>query len=241
MISYIYQTIHTLEHRPLHLEAHAEVFDTASSALFGRPFHPDTAALARQITAMLDMENAPRNRSVFVRMQLTATGDVELKPAGVSLYRGYDLRSLFPVAVTLQYELPFGDYPTSAREATAELAHAVAESRKARSVVQYNRHEEILTADNAPLFAVKGTTVCTPPSTLSVEAMLAARCIEAAGLELHVEPIPRERLTSFDEVFYFDHRGVTALSRCDGHPYMSLIAERVARQAARLTDACRKM
>lgn len=240
MISYIYQTIHTLEHWPMHLEAHTEVLDTASRALFNRPFCPDTAALAQQITTMLDTAAAPRDRSVFVRMQLTATGDVELKTAGVSLYRGYDLRSLFPVAVTLQYELPFGDYPTSAREATAELARAVAESRNARSVVQYDRHGALLTADNAPLFAVKGTTVCTPPAARSVEAMLAARCIEAVGLELRVEPIPHEQLASFDEIFYFDHRGVTALSRCDGHPYMSLMAERVARQAARLTDECRK-
>ena len=31
-----------------------------------------------------------------------------------------------------------------------------------------------------------------------------------------------------EELFYADHRGITALSRCDGQPLMILVAERVA-------------
>ena len=38
----------------------------------------------------------------------------------------------------------------------------------------------------------------------------------------------RDALPRLDELFFIDHRGVTALSRCDGQPYMAIFAERIA-------------
>jgi len=35
-------------------------------------------------------------------------------------------------------------------------------------------------------------------------------------------------LPRMDELFFIDHRGVTALAHCDGHPCMAILAERVA-------------
>lgn len=55
--------------------------------------------------------------------------------------------------------------------------------------------------------------------------MLAVR---AAGLELSEEAFGRADLPSLDELFFADHRGVTSLSRCDGLPLMTFVAERIA-------------
>ena len=41
-------------------------------------------------------------------------------------------------------------------------------------------------------------------------------------------PVGRDDLPRMDELFFIDHRGVTALSRCDGQPYMAIFAERIA-------------
>ena len=59
-----------------------------------------------------------------MRIVVPASGDpaFRLESAGISLYRGYDLRSLMPDAATLQYDMPFPEAPTSAREAAAGLA-----------------------------------------------------------------------------------------------------------------------
>ena len=54
------------------------------------------------------------------------------------------------------------------------------------------------------------------------------RSIRAAGLELIEAPVGRDELPRMDELFFIDHRGVTALSRCDGQPYMAILAERIA-------------
>ncbi len=77
--------------------------------------------MAQQIAA-----TAPKGGefSQFVRLIVPAEAEqpYRLEFAGTSLYRGYDLRSLTPRAVTQQYDLPLTDAPTSAREAVEALA-----------------------------------------------------------------------------------------------------------------------
>ena len=86
----------------------------------------------------------------------------------------------------------------------------------------------VRTADDAPLFAVRGKTAFVSPAEACVERELGLRAVEAAGLELEERPVMRDELPRFDELFYVDHRGVTALAHCDGHPCMAILAERVA-------------
>ena len=66
------------------------------------------------------------------------------------------------------------------------------------------------------------------PAFRSVERETAAHAIRTAGLTLSEEPILQSELATYDELFYVDHRGVTALAHCDGAPYMFLVAERIA-------------
>ena len=70
--------------------------------------------------------------------------------------------------------------------------------------------------------------VYAPPGEASIGRSLAVRSIRAAGLELAASPVGRDDLPRMDELFFIDHRGVTALSRCDGQPYMAIFAERIA-------------
>lgn len=228
---YLYQTVHILGGRSLHLPAHLAVLDRWSRELFGRPAGLRQQPLARQIEA-LAAQTAPADcdLSQFVRIVVPASGDpaFRLESAGISLYRGYDLRSLMPDAVTLQYDMPFPEAPTSAREAAAGLARQQAVCTAHRSPCAATATASSRTADNAPLFAVPGKTAFVSPAEACVEQELGLRAVEAAGLELEERPVMRDELPRFDELFYVDHRGVTALAHCDGHPCMAILAERVA-------------
>ena len=82
--------------------------------------------------------------------------------------------------------------------------------------------------DEAALFAIRGRRGYAPPGEASIGRSLAVRSIRAAGLELAEAPVGRDDLPRMDELFFIDHRGVTALSRCDGQPYMAIFAERIA-------------
>lgn len=223
---YLYQTVHLARGRARNAEAHAAWLDAASRELFGRGYAP--ARLAARIEALAAAERYPTGVSGFVRIELGADGEERLTPAGVSLYDGYALRSLQPEAVTLRYDLPLTEAPTSAREAAAQLARHMAERAGADVAVRCDREGILREADDAPLFAVAGHTVLAAPGTQSVERELAVRAVRAAGLELREEPFGCGELPRIDELFFADHRGITALARCDGQPLMSLIAERIA-------------
>ncbi len=223
---YLYQTVHLARGRARNAEAHAARLDAASRELFGRGYAP--ARLAARIEALAAAERYPTGVSGFVRIELGADGEERLTPAGVSLYDGYALRSLQPEAVTLRYDLPLTEAPTSAREAAAQLARRMAEHAGADVAVRCDREGILREADDAPLFAVAGHTVLAAPGTQSVERELAVRAVRTAGLELREEPFGCGELPRVDELFFADHRGITALARCDGQPLMSLIAERIA-------------
>lgn len=223
---YLYQTVHLGRGRARNAEAHAARLDAASRELFGRGYAP--ARLAARIEALAAAERYPTGVSGFVRIELGADGEERLTPAGVSLYDGYALRSLQPEAVTLRYDLPLTEAPTSAREAAAQLARRMAERAGADVAVRCDREGILREADDAPLFAVAGHTVLAAPGTQSVERELAVRAVRAAGLELREESFGCGELPRIDELFFADHRGITALARCDGQPLMSLIAERIA-------------
>lgn len=223
---YLYQTVHLARGRARNAEAHAARLNAASRELFGRGYAP--ARLAARIEALAAAERYPTGVSGFVRIELGADGEERLTPAGVSLYDGYALRSLQPEAVTLRYDLPLTEAPTSAREAAAQLARHMAERAGADVAVRCDREGILREADDAPLFAVAGHTVLAAPGTQSVERELAVRAVRTAGLELREEPFGCGELPRIDELFFADHRGITALARCDGQPLMSLIAERIA-------------
>lgn len=225
---YIYQTIHLLDGRPRLLEAHLALLADWAARIFGIGYRPDAEQLQRQVAARADEEGCPPGLSCFVRLALGADGHETLGPVAGSLYRGYALRSLQPEATVVRYDVPLCDAPTSAREAAAALAQLRARRAGAHIAVRCGADGLLRTADDAPLFAVRGKTVCTPPAPPSVERSIALRAVAAAGFELREEPLPAHLLAAFDELFYVDHRGVTALAHCDGHPYMALYAERIA-------------
>ena len=206
--AYLYQTVHVLDGECLCLREHLAVLDRWSRTLFGCPGPQDAREVGTAVAAVAGREAPGSDRSKFVRLVLPASGSLRLEFEGVSLYRGYDLRSLMPEAVTLQYEPPLFDAPTSAREAAVELARQYAGLQGASVAVRCDRNGTLMAADEAALFAV--------------------RSIRAAGLELAEAPVGRDDLPRMDELFFIDHRGVTALSRCDGQPYMAIFAERIA-------------
>ena len=225
---YLSQTVHLARGHARNVEAHVAVLDAASHELFGRRYAPGAARLAARIEALAAAERYLTGVSGFVRIELGADGEERLVPAGVSLYDGYAFRSLTPEAVTLCYELPLTEAPTSAREAAAQLARRMAEQAGADIAVRCDREGILREADDAPLFAVTGHTVLAAPGAESVERALAVQAVRAAGLELREEPFGRGDLPQIDELFFADHRGVTALARCDGQPLMTLVAERIS-------------
>lgn len=232
----IYQTLHLYRGRPRLVAEHVELIDTAARALFGFGYAPDVRALEARIAERAQAWRFPAGVSAFVRLELTAAGEERLCNGGLSLYAGYALRSVAPDAVTLPYDIPIADAPTSAREALNALARQRALAAGARTAVRCGADGVLHTADDsAPLFAVRDQRVCTTPAfPPPVAQRLVLRACEAAGIETELAPLRADEAAHFDELFYADHRGITALARLDGRPLMQLLAGRVAAAMERL-------
>ena len=226
--SVLYQIVHLARGRARNVGAHAALLDAASRALFRRPYRPDLQALATRIERCAAAEHYPTGVSGFIRIELNAEGEEILRPEGISLYDGYALRSLHPDAATLRYEPLCPDLPTSTRETTERLAAQVVRSRKADVAIRCDEAGRLLTADNAPLFALHDGTIYHAPTPPSVEAELLCETIRELGMPLRDEALRCSDLPRIEELFYVDHRGITALAHCDGAPLMALRAERLA-------------
>lgn len=225
---YLYQTVHLARGRARNVAGHIAVLDAASRELFGRPYAPAAERLAKRIETLSAAERYPAGVSGFVRIELDPDGTERLLPAGVSLYDGYAFRSLQPEAVTVGYDLTLSEAPTSAREAAAQLA------RQAGRTARGGSRRALRQRGYSPLGRRRAAAGHRRPHRpdgprpASVERRLAMLAVRAAGLELREEAFGRADLPSLDELFFADHRGVTSLSRCDGQPLMTFVAERIA-------------
>lgn len=222
------QTVHLHQGRARNVAAHADVLHAAARTLFGVEYWPDFRQLAQRIEALAAKMHYPEGVSSFVRIEVAADGGERLVAAGTSLYDGYALRSVTPQALTMEYALP-GDLPTTAREAAARQADRLARAAGAEAAVRRDAAGRLLDAGDAPIFAVRGHTVLCGPAAAGVERDLGCRAVAYAGLTLCTDAFSATDLRQLDELFYVDHRGVTAYARCDDQPLMSLVAERVAR------------
>ena len=233
----LYQFIHLRHGRARFVGVHAALLGEAAARLFGLRYAPDPERLKRRIEALAERERYPHDLSSFVRLELTAEGEERLRPAGVSFYEGYALRSLAPAAATESYELPFTDEATSLREVAAQLARVQARRAGAEVAVRRAADGTLRAADEAPLLAVRDGMLLAAPAPRSVERALLLHACADAGIPVVERPILGVEAPLCDELFGVDHRGITALGRCDGHPFMSLVAERVAAAMERTAEA----
>lgn len=185
---YLYQTVHVARGRALHVAEHAAVLDAASREWFGRPYTPSPGALRTRIEILAETEHYPTAVSGFVRIEWRPDGEERLLPVGVSLYDGYAYRSVQPAAVSVRYENPFSEAPTSVREAAAAWARRAAERAGAEVAIRCDAAGIFHEAEDAPLFAIAGRTVLAAPGPESVERAITREAVRKAGLEFREEP-----------------------------------------------------
>ncbi len=227
---YIYQTLQVTGGEPRLTSAHLLALGEWASRLFDVDYAPELAAFEQRVKRLVSEERYPDSLSSFVRVEVDTDGEEHLLPAGISLYNGYTLRSITPSAAIIRYDLPFCEGHTSVRESAAQFATLQAQLRGADIAIRSNVKGECVTADDAPLFALRGGWAATSSTREDAEAALTRHIIESEGLQFMPEPLNEENIFDFDELFYIDHRGVTSIGQCNGHIYMSLKAERIARQ-----------
>ncbi len=225
---YLYQIIHTLRYKAQHIEAHCDILKNAFWSLKNQRISLSPQEIAAQIEKLLKLRSAPINTSTLVELRLEFDGRIKLIIVENSIYQGYALRCLSPIATVVTYDNPISNHPTSARRAAAELAQHQAMSVGADVAIRAGTDGMIYSVNDAPIFGVIGRTIYTPPTIESVEHRLVAKAGLRAKIEVCEMAMTRSDLSIFDELFWADSYGITAISRCDHRVYMSIIAQKIA-------------
>ncbi len=225
---YIYQTIHTTSHFPLHVEEHVRVLERAFMAIFFRPLYIDIEELRNTIITLLRSERCPLSLSTFVEVRVDGDGTSSVILGEHSLYEGYALRCITPTAKIVTFTSPFTLYPSSVRRATVEFANRVAQNLGGELAVECDERSRVLSIGGDPPFAISKRRLYTTPTIDSVERAVVIDAAHRCGLEVIEGDISRYELPHFDELFLCNHYGITAISRCERRLYMSILAERIA-------------
>ena len=231
---YVWQNVRTEGVHGLNAGRHLELLNAAAREVLGFGVQSDARGLESQISKLLSDNGYPSDGSFsYVTLRQYLTGEFMIVANEILPYRTRKLRSVFPRAGIVDYDLPFSERPSSLSEAAHDVARAALrrENPDLKCVLRCNGAGEIVSADGAPLFIIEKECVIAPPREFgSVEFECVEMAAAKSGLQFATEPLDRERILAAEELFYADHRGVTSVLSCEGHLYIHLLTERIGKQ-----------
>ncbi len=198
--------------------------------LYGRRITISREDIGAKIEDLVRECGHPSQLSVHVELRLWCDGRTTLEIVQKSIYEGFTLRCFNPYATCQVYDNPFGDYPTSARRALAEWAHHKSVEEGADVSIRVGLDGVVYSCYDSPLFAVKGNVVFSSPMIPSVERSMVIYAAQRCGYEFVQRAIRHDELQRFDELFWVDAYGVTAVAQTGDRRYMSIVAEKIAQQ-----------
>jgi hypothetical protein len=233
---YIYQHIHTLAGKPLHLGTHLDLAARAFQHIYGGEKPPlYENVVTTQIAEILRSNHAPTHGSAVVTLRLApsdfAAFITEIEYERTLLDTGYAVSSLRPTAASYEYSIPFGGFPTGFQLSAAALFDTLALSHHEATRSVRREGDKLISCGGSSLFGIRGKTLFTASpgegAVESVERRLVIAAAAKARLDFLEEAVPQSELKSFDELFYADAAGITSLSECDGAKFMSLVVNRL--------------
>ena len=227
--AYVYQHIHTLDYAPYNLPQHIKIISQASEALFEEQFEYSEQEVAKQIASLLGAARLSRKVSICITLKQYASGDVTIEYDEPSIYSGYVMRSLRPEATCLRMQIPLESYPTSASVEACNLAEAIAQGRGYHTAIIIDADDTIRCDTSHPITLVKEMTLYIANTSLSVERDMLEQATRKAGYKVEYRTLKRADLATADEVLVMNWQGITAMQQVNGKPYMSIIAENIAR------------
>ena len=239
--NYIYQQIHTVDHRPLHLHTHFELAAKAFSDLYGEALPLTEEEFELSVRRLLVANHCSRHSHTVLLRLFPSKCDPHHEPTSASymlqygktlLYRGYTLwHTRMNATVATDEHTPPG-YPTDTALRTARFCQQNA-CRHGFDLAIHENGEGIITGvGDAPVFCVKDRTLYTTPLTAGATDTVLRRLIFATcrRLYLKIEEIAIRTiwLGDCDEIFTADPQGlisIASLAGTDSKVYFNMMAD----------------
>lgn len=235
---FVYQEIHSLDHRCRHTAQHIDFLNTAADKLFSTKLKQNAEAIDSQVKDLLEKNRTTRNATVAIRLSLDADGNYRLEDLEPTIYAGYTLRMLRPTTLCIAGDIPWPAFPTSALIEAKALADTVVQQRGVYEALITTPKGQIISDATKPLIMIREYTAIFSPTTQhSVESKLAIAACQHIGLKVEFEHFGIEEVERADELLYVTYQGITAYEKFGRHSFMNIIAERIATAMEKLYQA----
>ena len=234
--NWVYTTINTFAHKPLHLATKLRYALSSFEALFGTKPDITPKALEKEIRDLLYFGlYSEVGNTVTLYLLPTDNGECQrlILHEATTPYDGYQLLTVRPKSVITNYEIPFEKHSTNVSLTSARFADSYARSHGYESALRANRAGTLISSGDCPLFALRGNMLLTTPtekgSRPSAERELMMRVAEFAGVTVIEEELRVEEVERYEELIVFTPAGLQSIYSIGnvrlGHIYASLLAK----------------
>ncbi len=234
--NWVYTTINTFAHKPLHLSVKLRYALDSFKALYGTKPAIEVKSLEREIRNLLYFGLYPEGgNTVTLYLIPTDSGNcLRLLLHNTSHpHDGYGHLTVRPRGVITTYEIPFEKHHTNVSLTSARFADSYALSHGYEAAIRANRAGTLLSAGDNPLFALRGSTILTTPldkgARPSAEREAMMRLAELAGVKIVEEELRVEDVESYEELMVFTPVGLQSILSIGnarlGNIYASLLAK----------------
>ncbi|MBO7300528.1 MAG: hypothetical protein J6U53_03865 [Tidjanibacter sp.] len=237
--NWVYTTINTFAHKPLHLSVKLRYALDSFKTLYGVRPNIDPRTLEKEIRELLYFGLYPEGgNTVTLHLIATQNGDAQrlILHEATTPYDGYGLHTVRPRSIITNYDIPFEKHQTNVSLTSARFADTYALSHGYEVALRANRNGVLTTSGDNPLFALRGETLLMTPADKgarhSAEREAMVRLAELSGVKVVEEELRVEDVESYEELMVFTPVGLQSIYSIGnirlGNIYATLLAKSLA-------------
>ena len=240
--NWVYTTINTYAHQPMHTALKLRYALDSFQALYG--FRPQVSAeeINNQVRGLLYYGIYPEHGNTLT-LYLIATPEGEcttlLTHTASTPYDGYSLLTLRPKAAITNYEIPFEKHHTSISLTTARFADDFARRSGSGIALRANRAGSLISTGDYPLYALRGnvliTTAINKGARPSAERELMAELCNMARVEIIEGELRTDEMGDYEEILAFTPMGIQMIGSAGDMLLHSITAHRLEPHLKALT------
>lgn len=240
--NYVYAAVNTTVHEPLYLAEHLATASNSYEKLYGQKFICQTEDIRHQIKLLLAENNMTRMGNIVNIYFIPPEHQTDDKPEILiswyrsTIYKGYELISLRPKAMLVNYEIPFSGHRTAISLTASEYMQQFAQRAGSHIALHANRAEKLVSCGDYPVFVVIDGVVVIPTAAESVERSLMLRACHLSKTTTEEREISVEELTSADEIMVFNHTGIQSILSLGDRYFYNITAMRLEKTLRQITE-----
>ena len=225
----LYQRLRATDGRVMYLNRHLDILRSYAAILLPHTPIPTASEIEQMCSRLLSRGGYSSSSTRILELNLWQSGRVRLSVIETSLYKGFDLRVLRPNAAIIEGCSTALLYPTSAALECEKLMKIIARQNGC-DVALSVQNSSVIAIDSTNPIIVHGTNVTIGNSITSAYTELVVETLKKLPqYNISLSEISLQQVATADELFFADHRGLTAVGSLGGRQYSDTVAYAISK------------